>query len=429
MAVPEDTRAADSSTPSDDHGGSRMLTPPPQPASTELAAHVGEIASDSSMPKSKSRRGSRHSLPQAPASTPSAKSSAVPVSGLPQSPVSHKGASLPQSPEKIGTEQQQRQTLAPLVTVSAPPSHGPLPSPRTYSHVVRVRGVPLDHMPRRDSVSSIRSILSSHAIGKRDSKCDKSGDPDEDIKELARNESKEAGSLTPPPEAQLHVSAYIIPRPDDKTRKMIHLERDFDLQTLLDSVPRPPPQSAVDRKYRSSVSILASPIVGISPLSLSSPRTPVSGRPAAASLNERKPLPGSASPLSVTSEPSTTGTKRPAVDISPNTPASPHPSLRRQAAKHSRQPSEPSPRELPSPDQILVDGSVLIPLCPHPSLGGLPALAAIILSKRVEAGDLVELPLPHPAEWPRTIAFVYHGRGELTSHVRQNMEYLGGKCE
>ena len=66
---------------------------------------------------------------------------------------------------------------------------------------------------------------------------------------------------------------------------------------------------------------------------------------------------------------------------------------------------------------------------PHPSLGGLPALAAIILSNHAKAEDLIELPLPHPDAWPQTISYVYHSHGELTDHVRQNIEYLGGKCE
>lgn len=66
---------------------------------------------------------------------------------------------------------------------------------------------------------------------------------------------------------------------------------------------------------------------------------------------------------------------------------------------------------------------------PHPSLGGLPALAAIILSRRVDAGDVVELPLPHPEFWPQTASYVYRSRGELTDEVRQNIEHLGGKCD
>ncbi|CAK7269942.1 hypothetical protein SEPCBS57363_003852 [Sporothrix epigloea] len=425
MTVSIDTQAASSS----DAGVPRMLTPPPQSASTEVASHVGKISLDSPVLRPGSRRGSRHILPLPQSKTTHAVSTTQNQDskpGLPQSPVSHKGTSQPQSPDKNGTEQQQRQTLAPLVTVSSPTLHSPLPSPRTYSHVVRVRAVPLGHMPRRDSVSSIRSILSTHAI----SKSDKSGDHDGDAKEAALIGSKRGGGLTPPPEGRLQVSAYIIPRPDDKTRKTIHLERDFDLQTLLEAVPRPPPQAYADRNYRSSVSILASPVVGISLFSLSSPRTPLSARPGPLT-DRRNSLPGPASPSPATTAGSntTSGVKRPAKEISPNTPASPHPNLRRQAAKHSRQPSEASPRELPSPDQILADGSVLIPLCPHPSLGGLPALAAIILSSRVEAGDLVELPLPHPADWSRTIAYVYHSRGDLTCNVRQNMEYLGGKCE
>jgi hypothetical protein len=58
----------------------------------------------------------------------------------------------------------------------------------------------------------------------------------------------------------------------------------------------------------------------------------------------------------------------------------------------------------------------------------LPALAAVMLSGRVRRGDTIELATPHPTAWPSTIAYVYTGERELlTENVRENILYLGGK--
>ncbi|CAK7203585.1 hypothetical protein SEUCBS139899_006322 [Sporothrix eucalyptigena] len=437
MAVSVDTSATRIAAPTGE-GATRMLTPPPQSARTELADRMGDFTLNS--PVADRDRSEHHQLPPSPGksarsgSTFFAQNRAILLSGLPQSPVSSEGsAPQPLSPVRQGRRglpshpQQQQRHLTPLVTVHPPPHphhrqpqhyydhpqsavgpnappYSPLQSPRTISPVVNVKAVPIGYSHHRGSISSTRSALTA----------DKNGS--EDDKTKATN--SDAG-LTPPPEGRLLVSAYIVPA--NKDRKSFHLRREFDLQELLDAVPRPPLQSLTDRRYRSSINILASPIAA------SSPRTPLSARPPT-SANERGP-PGPPPPTSGEAGPNyTTGMKRPASDHLPNLPASPHPNRRRHAAA-GKDTLQPSQKEMPPPDQFLADGAVLIPIRPHPSLGGLPALAAIILSRHVEAGDVIELPLPHPESWPQTVSHVYHGRAELTDKIRKNIEHLGGKCE
>ena len=398
MAVSVNTSAAGLSAPTGSIiGAPRMLTPPPQSAHSELAGRMGDVALTSPVvERNSSRRGERHQLPPPPGKGPRtgsvffAENRAILLSGLPQSPASHESTSPPQQPVRnAGSPQkQQRRDLTPIVTVYPPAPHShlcqqhtqyydhpqsaalgphaspysPLQSPRTFSHVVRVKAVPFGHRPRRDSVSSTRAT-ENHDEKARTRMAAK----DTALTEAAEAvEFKREAGLTPPPEGQLKVSAFIVPRAGDKTRKMIHLKRDFDLQALLDAVPRPPPESSVDRRYRSSISILASPVVAsaLSP-SFPPPRSPLSARPTASTNEQRSPLPGPPPPTPVTAGPNyVTGMKRPASDYSPNTPATPHPNLRRQTAeaKHSRQSSQASPRELPAADQVLADGSVLIPI-------------------------------------------------------------------
>ncbi|CAK7215392.1 hypothetical protein SBRCBS47491_002472 [Sporothrix bragantina] len=458
MAVTVDTSAARLMAPTgSDAGEPRMLTPPPQSARTELASRIDEFALNSPLAERSNRRGDHHQPPPPPGKTPGTQSSlfaqnrAILLSGLPQSPVSHESTS-PQSPARSGSQQQQRRNLTPLVTAHPPSAHlrshypqyyehtrsavgpnappSPLQSPRTYSRVIRVKAVPFGHRPRRGSAASTRSAQSTNTADKQeDGSSDVRSEKVKDTTTTTVAELKREAGLTPPPEGQLQVSAYIVPPASDRIRKVFHLQRDFDLQALLEAVPRPPPEASVDRRYRSSISILASPVASSAPSPLFPPaRTPLSARPPT-SANERGP-PGAPPPTPVTAGSNySTGMKRPASDHSPNTSVSPHPNLRRQAAKHGRQASQTSQRELPPADQILKDGSVLIPILPHPSLGGLPALAAIILSRFAKVEDVIELPLPHPDAWGPTISYIYRSRGELTDHVRENIEYLGGKCE
>jgi hypothetical protein len=56
-----------------------------------------------------------------------------------------------------------------------------------------------------------------------------------------------------------------------------------------------------------------------------------------------------------------------------------------------------------------------------------PVLAAILHSGHIEKGDIIQLPIPNPKAWARTVAHVYTGQGELTEAIKQNIEYLGGK--
>ena len=57
----------------------------------------------------------------------------------------------------------------------------------------------------------------------------------------------------------------------------------------------------------------------------------------------------------------------------------------------------------------------------------LPVLAALMLSGHVWKGDIIDLPLPRPEAWARTVTYVYTGQGELTEAMKENILYLGGK--
>ncbi|CAN8101146.1 unnamed protein product [Discula destructiva] len=57
----------------------------------------------------------------------------------------------------------------------------------------------------------------------------------------------------------------------------------------------------------------------------------------------------------------------------------------------------------------------------------LPALAALMMSGHIKAGDAIDLPMPHPEAWPQTLAYVYTGCGDLTEAVRRNILHLGGR--
>lgn len=364
MAVSIDTSVARISATTAD-GPPRMLTPPPSSARAELAMRIGDFALNSPVVE----RGGAGGGPP-PASDKAmragsaffAQNRAILLSGLPQSPMSKESPpqSQSQSPSPGQTQRRSlppppsRRNLTPLVTVNPPSSshhhhphqyrqqqhfyapqsavganvaYSPLQSPRTLSPCVNVKATHLGHRRRRSSSSSTSNAASS-------SKSEGGG-------------TSEAG-LTPPPEGRLLVSAYIVPA--NKDRAPFQLRREFDLQELLDAVPRQP----TDRRRLSSVNILASPIVG-------SPRSPLSAF--SSSANAAPPAPPPSTPVTASGGNVTnysTGMKRPASDHSPHTPASPHPSLRRQAAgKHSRQLSQ---KDLPPPDQFLADGGVLIPL-------------------------------------------------------------------
>lgn len=52
-----------------------------------------------------------------------------------------------------------------------------------------------------------------------------------------------------------------------------------------------------------------------------------------------------------------------------------------------------------------------------------------MMCDRVERGDLLGIPMPHPAFWAETLAFVYTGEEQMVmEQVKQNILYLGGKA-
>ncbi|KAK4442487.1 hypothetical protein QBC34DRAFT_25084 [Podospora aff. communis PSN243] len=57
----------------------------------------------------------------------------------------------------------------------------------------------------------------------------------------------------------------------------------------------------------------------------------------------------------------------------------------------------------------------------------LPVIALLIFSGHVKTHDILEVPMPHPTVWKRTVEYLYTGRGELTDAMKQNILYLGGK--
>ncbi|KAL2139102.1 hypothetical protein VTI28DRAFT_5753 [Corynascus sepedonium] len=61
------------------------------------------------------------------------------------------------------------------------------------------------------------------------------------------------------------------------------------------------------------------------------------------------------------------------------------------------------------------------------ALAFFPVLAALLYSGLVAKGDTIEIPLPHPEVWARTVAYAYTGQEELTEAIKQNIVHLGGK--
>ena len=56
----------------------------------------------------------------------------------------------------------------------------------------------------------------------------------------------------------------------------------------------------------------------------------------------------------------------------------------------------------------------------------MPVLVALMLSGHVKQGDIIDLPVPYPEAWPQTVAFVYTDQSDLTTAIRENINYLGG---
>ncbi|KAI1420162.1 hypothetical protein F5Y12DRAFT_151637 [Xylaria sp. FL1777] len=106
-------------------------------------------------------------------------------------------------------------------------------------------------------------------------------------------------------------------------------------------------------------------------------------------------------------------------------------------SSNSRRPStavSPSQAERPSKimshstdyDKLIRD-SKTVPIHIHYVISALPALATLLTSGHVRSGDVIYLPVPHAESWPQTVLYVYTGQGELTTAMRENILYLGGK--
>ncbi|KAI0976551.1 hypothetical protein F4678DRAFT_116775 [Xylaria arbuscula] len=106
-------------------------------------------------------------------------------------------------------------------------------------------------------------------------------------------------------------------------------------------------------------------------------------------------------------------------------------------SSNSRRPStgaSPSPAERPSKitsrstdyDKLIRDPKT-IPIHIHYTASALPALTTLLTSGHIRRGDVIYLPVPHVESWPQTVLYVYTGHGELTTAIRENILYLGGR--
>ncbi|KAK3388136.1 hypothetical protein B0T20DRAFT_110263 [Sordaria brevicollis] len=56
-----------------------------------------------------------------------------------------------------------------------------------------------------------------------------------------------------------------------------------------------------------------------------------------------------------------------------------------------------------------------------------PLIALYMNSKRVQPGDIVEVPMPHPKAWYQTFRYACTDQGELTDAIKENITHLGGR--
>ncbi|KAI8946365.1 hypothetical protein F4801DRAFT_70656 [Xylaria longipes] len=75
----------------------------------------------------------------------------------------------------------------------------------------------------------------------------------------------------------------------------------------------------------------------------------------------------------------------------------------------------------------LVHDSKTVPIHTQYIMSTLPALATLLTSGHIHSGDVVYLPIPHAESWSQTVRFIYTGEGELTTAMRENILYLGGR--
>ncbi|RWA11976.1 hypothetical protein EKO27_g3127 [Xylaria grammica] len=105
-------------------------------------------------------------------------------------------------------------------------------------------------------------------------------------------------------------------------------------------------------------------------------------------------------------------------------------------SKHPNTELSPSQTERPSKImsrsveyERLIRDPKTVPIHTYYAISALPALAALLTSGHVRGGDIIYLPVPHAESWPQTVMYVYTGKGELTTAMRENILYLGGRVE
>jgi len=52
-----------------------------------------------------------------------------------------------------------------------------------------------------------------------------------------------------------------------------------------------------------------------------------------------------------------------------------------------------------------------------------------MLSGHIRKGDTIDLPVPGPASFQDVLAYIYTGKGAVTSGMRTNILFLGGTVE
>ncbi|KAG4429807.1 hypothetical protein IFR05_014707 [Cadophora sp. M221] len=56
----------------------------------------------------------------------------------------------------------------------------------------------------------------------------------------------------------------------------------------------------------------------------------------------------------------------------------------------------------------------------------LPVLGALMLSGHVRKGDSIDLPIPYPEAWRNVLTYIYTGRGNFTTAMKENVRFLAG---
>jgi hypothetical protein len=51
-----------------------------------------------------------------------------------------------------------------------------------------------------------------------------------------------------------------------------------------------------------------------------------------------------------------------------------------------------------------------------------------MLSGHVRKGDTIDLPVPYPEAWCDMITYIYTGKGEITTGMKENILFLAGNA-